>query len=76
VSANLERMAIGLASAPTKLLRTGCAKNATRRGGQEKRIRMAIPDRETCDEKQAVRSPDQRLSMALTMKSRRVVSGD
>jgi hypothetical protein len=43
-------MAIGPASAPTKLLRTGCAKNAMRRGGQEKRILMAKPDREIGDE--------------------------
>jgi hypothetical protein len=45
VSANLERTATGPASAPIQLLRTGCAKSATRRGGQQKQILMGRRDR-------------------------------
>jgi hypothetical protein len=50
VSANLERTAIGPATAPIQLLRTGCAKNATRRGGQQKQIPMGRRDRAVSDQ--------------------------
>lgn len=68
-------MGIGLASVPNQLLRTGCAKNATRRGGLEKQILTAMPDREIGDEKQALGSPDERRSTT-TMNSRRAISGN
>jgi hypothetical protein len=49
VSANLEDTAIGRVSAPIRLKRTGCAKSATRRGGQQKQIPMVRRDRAVSD---------------------------
>jgi len=41
VGANLHRMDIGPASAPTRPSTMDCAKSATKRGGQEKQIPTA-----------------------------------
>jgi hypothetical protein len=41
VSANLDHTVIALVGAPIPVKRMGCAKSATRRGGQQKPILMA-----------------------------------
>ena len=38
---------LGPANAPSKRLRTGCAKNATRKGAREKLLLTAMPDGES-----------------------------
>lgn len=46
MSANLDHTAIGPVSVPIQVKRMGCAKNATRKGGQQKPILMARRDRD------------------------------
>ena len=56
VSANLDHTAIGPVSAPIQVKRMGCAKSATRRGGQQKPILMGRRDRYVPNQKGADRS--------------------
>jgi hypothetical protein len=54
VSANRRHMAIGQASAPTRLSTMGCAKNATRKGVQQRQILMWYRARAASDGFQSI----------------------